>query len=164
MQRHYTIILVQQITHLKALSRSLADIPHRIVFGKRKVEERIKAKSRFESGKIKLVIASTVFTKGVDIKRVDAIIDAAGLKSKNDAIQKFGRGVRLHEDKSGLLYFDIADIDPDNPDNSFAKASKSRSRAFKGAGIRVGKFFWEEDGELEDAYAWAQKLLQKELK
>lgn len=169
----YVIVLVERIRHLKMLSKRLQDVEHRLVFGEKKVQERIKAKKKFEKGKVRLILANKVFKKGVDIRRVDVIIDGAGLKSKNDALQKFGRGVRLHHDKEGLLYFDIDDVDPMKDKirsynrnrkrkmklHSQHRAASSRKRAFVAAGIPVSDTEWE--GTARDAYRKGEKLLRK---
>lgn len=128
------VLLVEWIDHLKLLSELLSDIPHRLVYGAVLSEDRIKAKAGFDRKEIRLLIANKVFTKGVDIKTVDCIIDAAARKSKTDCVQKFGRGVRLAEGKTGLVYFDIADMD-----NRFEKASLSRRAGFLAAKIKVFK-------------------------
>lgn len=128
------VVLVEWVQHLKELASRFRDIPHRKVFGQVKMAGRIRAKEKFDEGKINLIIANRVFQKGVDIKQVDMIVDACALKSKNSAVQKFGRGVRLAEDKSGLIYVDIGDLA-----ERFELATKRRARAFKAAGIPVFK-------------------------
>lgn len=158
----YVIILVQRIRHLQNLSRRLEDVPHRLVYGEKEVTDRQVSTRKFEKGKIKLIIANQVFKKGVDIKRVDVIIDCAAMRSQNDAIQKFGRGVRLHSDKRGLLYFDIADTDQNNSRNNFRKASRRRKSAYVATGIRVQDYRW--DYNVPQLYRKAEAFLEKELK
>ena len=175
-KKKYVIILCQRIRHLKLLSKRLEDVPHITVFGEKHVTERIVAKKKFEKGKIRLLIVNQVFKKGVDIKRVDMMIDCAGLKSSNDAIQKFGRGVRQHIEKHGLLYFDLADYDPKpkiekefdgtvhRKYNSFHVAARRRKRAYKSIGIPVKDFEWDDDSSIVDLYSRADKFLRKEMK
>lgn len=168
----YTIVLVDRLKHLSRLSHRLEDVPHKIVAGTFRgegisVETRMKHKKRFEKGKIRVILANKVFKKGVDIKRVDVIIDGAGKRSKNDAIQKFGRGVRKHIAKYGLLYFDISDYDiydkHRKKQNSLAVAAKSRRRALIQAGITVKKFVWKDEGDSKKLFKFAEKSLQKEI-
>lgn len=160
----YGIVLVERIRHLKRLSKRLQDVKHSVIYGEKKVEDRYKDRDRFEKGKLPLILANRVFKKGVDIKRVNMIIDGAAMKSKDDALQKFGRGLRLHENKSGLLYFDIADIDSDNKANRFAKAARMRKKAFLQAGIKVLDIPWNEAMEVRIIYLRAENALKKELK
>jgi superfamily II DNA or RNA helicase len=130
----YTIVLVDRVQHLKDLGNALDDVRHKLVFGERKVEDRVDSKERFETGDLRLLIVNKVFKKGVNIKRVDVLIDGAGMKSKNDAVQKYGRGVRMADGKKGLIYFDVADVG-----NRFEKAAKSRRAALKKVGVPVYK-------------------------
>lgn len=115
----YVIVHVERLKHMKFLAKRLkkAKVAHELVAGtvdgeKMEVSTRRKVIRKFEAGKIRCIVTNKVFKKGVDIKRVDLELDAAALKSKDDALQKFGRGVRRHEEKSGLLYMDMADVDP----------------------------------------------------
>lgn len=151
----YVILLAERVAHLKELSQAFKKIDHDIVIGERAVEDRIESKAQFERGQLRLLLASKIFTKGVDIKRVDVVIDAAGLKSKNNTQQKYGRGVRLCDGKQGLIYIDIGDIG-----NRFEKAAKSRRAALKKLGIPVYKV----DSELgaERILELAEKKLRKQ--
>lgn len=152
----HTIVLMERVQHLKDFSGRLDGIPHNLVFGQISPEDRIDAKKRFDDGKLKVILTNKVFKKGVDIKKVDLIIDAAGMKSKNDAVQKYGRGVRLCDGKEGLIYIDIADIG-----NKFEKAALSRRTALKRIGVPVYKV----DSELgaKRILELARKRLQKLL-
>jgi superfamily II DNA or RNA helicase len=130
----YVIVLLERIRHLKETSRRLDGIPHDLVYGDKHVSQRIASKAEFEKGRIRLILANKVFKKGVDIKRVDIIIDGAGMKSRNDCIQKYGRGVRMCDEKEGLIYIDICDRF-----NKFEKAGKARRHALKSIGVPVYK-------------------------
>lgn len=173
-QGKYIIALVTRVKHLKRLSDRLKEIPHRIVSGTFKgrhikVVDRIESKEKFEAGELRLLIANTVFKKGVNLKRVDMIVDADAGRSENDAVQKFGRGIRKHEDKLGLLYFDINDWDTLNPDNWFHIASRYRTRALQRAGVKVHKVYWNAGQTtakalLVNAEQWLKKHIEKETK
>jgi len=169
----YIIVLVERLKHLDHLSKRLElyDVPHIVVAGsfrgkKIKVSRRYKAKDKFEKGKIRVILANKVFKKGVDIKRVDFIIDAAGRQSANDAIQKFGRGIRRHADKEGLVYIDISDYDDYDVDrkkkNWLAVAAKRRRRALRKAGIKVYRYDSEQG--IKGLFKNADKWLRKELR
>ena len=169
----YIIVLVTRVKHLKKLSGRLRAIPHRIVSGtfkgqKIEVKDRIESKSKFEAGDIRLIIANTVFKKGVNLKRVDMIIDCDAGRSENDAVQKFGRGIRKHEDKLGLIYFDINDWDEANPKNWFHIASRYRTRALQRAGVKLHKVIWRETTTaktlLVNAQKWLEQHINKETK
>lgn len=155
-QGKHIIVLLERIAHLELLSRRLDGVPHNLVFGAISSEERIDAKKRFDKGKLRVILTNKVFKKGVDIKKVDVIIDGAAMKSKNDAVQKYGRGVRLCDGKDGLLYFDIAD-----KNNRFEPAAKRRRSALKRIGVPV----YRVNSELgvEKIFDLAKKRLEKLL-
>lgn len=174
-ERKYTIVLVDRLKHLEEISERLHGIPRRVVAGSYKGTgipklDRIESQSRFEGGKIRVIIASKVFKKGVSINRVDVIIDAAARKSKEDAIQKYGRGVRKHKHKNGLIYFDISDWDAydaqkrrgrNEHKNWLYTASKRRIRALKAAGIPVIPFRIKSGSrrEIKEMFAQAEDSL-----
>lgn len=131
-QRH-VLLLVQRVAHVQRLSKAFSATVHRIAYGEIDKVSRASSREEFERGEVNLIIANQVFKKGVSIRRIDVILDMAEMKSKNDALQKFGRGLRLHPDKTGLLYIDFGT----QGNNRFSKAAKSRLRAFKSAYLPV---------------------------
>lgn len=132
----YILVLVERIQHIKNLESLLQkqDMDFHSVYGAKRAEERIASKARFESGFTRILVGNKVFKKGVNIKRVDVIIDAAAMKNRNDAVQKYGRGVRLAAEKDGLIYIDIADYG-----NRFEKSAKIRRAALKKIGVPIFK-------------------------
>jgi superfamily II DNA or RNA helicase len=173
----YVIVLVDRLKHLEEISERLHGIPRRIVAGSYKGAgipklDRIESKSRFEKGKIRVIIASKVFKKGVSINRVDVIIDAAGRKSREDAIQKYGRGVRLHKHKKGLIYIDISDYDrydaekrrDEEGKNWLYTSAKRRIRALKAVGVPIHKFELNSGSrnEIKRVFRKAEQWLSKQ--
>lgn len=166
-QGRYVIILVSRVAHVKAvadalntaadrlaMTRSIQPFTYGVAYGKVGKQSRIDTIKDFEAGKIKIIVANVVFEKGVNIKRVDAIIDMAEMKSKNSAVQKFGRGVRLHKDKTQLWYIDIG-----TQTGRFGKAAKSRARALKAEAIPVDKIKVEDASQaLATIKKWAVKV------
>jgi superfamily II DNA or RNA helicase len=133
-QDRRVILLVSRIAHVKELQAEFSDFEYGLAYGKVDKKQRISTLERFERGELKLIIANVVFEKGVDVKRVDVVCDMAEMKSKNTAVQKYGRGVRLHADKADLLYIDFgADA------GRFGKAARSRARALSDEKIPVTK-------------------------
>jgi superfamily II DNA or RNA helicase len=133
MAGRYVLVLAERVEHIQDISERLKGIKHRLVFGKVKQTTRKQSRDDFEAGDVRLIIANKVFKKGITIKRLDAIVDAAEMKSKNDVMQKFGRGLGLHEDKTELLYIDFGTFGG----GRFHKAARSRARMLKDAGIKV---------------------------
>jgi superfamily II DNA or RNA helicase len=137
----FVIVLVERIKHIQLLHDALMDVPHRVVCGLKKVEDRLNSRKLFEEGKIKLIIANRVFKKGIDIKKVNVILDAAAMRNKNDAVQKYGRGIRMCEGKAGLIYIDIYDKTPAGAKqrHRFETSAESRRAALKSRGIVSGR-------------------------
>ena len=106
------VVLPERIAHLKDLEERFikSNRKPKVCYGAVKVSDRRKFIKKMDASKATLIIANQVFKKGINVKRVDVIVDCAQRSNKNDTGQKLGRGVRLHDDKKGLLYFDIASI------------------------------------------------------
>jgi superfamily II DNA or RNA helicase len=154
----HIVVLLNRVQHLKDLSDSLDGVKHQLVFGEVHVSDRVRAQRRMEESKLRVILTNVVFKKGINIKKLDLIIDGAGMKSKNDAVQKYGRGVRLADGKDGLIYVDISDIG-----NKFEKASMSRRSALKRLGVPIYKVSSELGAEkiLELAEAKLKKELER---
>ena len=118
-------VLVERIKHLKRLHKRLKDYDPKIFYGAIKVADRKKQLITFDKGKDNLILANQVFTKGINLKRIDVVIDCAQRGNKDDAQQKYGRAVRLHTEKAGIYYFDMF------TEGKMEKAAKSRKGAFR---------------------------------
>jgi hypothetical protein len=64
-------------------------------------------------------------------------VDAAAMSGRNGVIQKFGRGVRVGDGKTNLLFLDIADRG-----NHFEDAARARLRALKELGVKIVDVMW----------------------
>jgi len=154
-QKLAIVVLADRIPHVRLLRAALKKYSPRAIYGKVKEDERKKIIRSFEKERSNLIIASRVFTKGVNIKRISLIIDTAQKPNKDDALQKLGRGARLHESKkdSGIIHIDIST----SPENK--KAGNSRKNAFKKAGIPVKVIDWTET-DVKEILSTARKLLK----
>jgi superfamily II DNA or RNA helicase len=130
----YVLILVERVRHVGVLHKLFKDTKHRLAYGGIKKSRREQSQDKFEDGSVRLMIANGVFKDGINLKRVDTIIDMTEWPSKDDTLQKFGRGVRKHQDKKSLLFIDYS-----TSSGRFRKAGVSRLRAWKAAGLPVTK-------------------------
>jgi len=157
-RRHkFVVCLVDRVAHVERLVERIKDLKVAAIYGKIRKQERMSSKKSFEKEKLQVLICNKVFKKGVDIKRADVIIDGASMKSTNDARQKYGRGVRLHEAKRGLIYFDIGDKIPTDGHNRFKRSATSRRRALKQQGVATIKTVWADNAD--QIYTEAEKHL-----
>lgn len=148
-RKKYVVVLVERVAHIHEMSRLFRKFPHSLAFGHVAAKDRFAAVKSMNDGETNLIVANTVFKKGIDLSRLNVIIDAAAKKSAEDAIQKFGRGVRKHADKNGLIYFDIAD-----ENNRFEKAASKRKSAFKSVGVPIIKL----PANIEQKHGWAKSI------
>jgi superfamily II DNA or RNA helicase len=158
-RKKYVVVLVERRQHIQDMSKLLRKIPHLLAYGAIHSRDRFAAVKEMNAGEVNLILASSVFKKGIDLSRLNVIIDAAAKKSNEDAIQKFGRGVRKHVEKNGLIYFDIADSG-----NRFERASKKRRSAFKSVGIPIIQHYYinnNDNGWISTLFDKAEYKLQK---
>ena len=137
---HRVIVLAERIGHLRVLSQMLNDTTHRLLHGAYSHQDRYAAKEAMDTNELPLILASRIFSKGIDIKKVDVIIDATGMPGRNGVIQRYGRGVRVGEGKTDLLFLDIADRG-----NRFEEAARARLRALKELGVEIKDVAWRGD-------------------
>ena len=108
------LILVDRIEHgeiLKELISKSAPTKH-VTFINGEVEEddREHIKSLMESNNDVVCIAITkIFSTGVNIKNIHYLMFANAWKTRVSIIQSIGRGVRMMENKSRVVLFDIHD-------------------------------------------------------
>ena len=147
------VVLVERLAHLEGLRCRLQDLNPGVMCGVVEKTERTAAIKSMDSGKLPLILATRVFSKGVDITQVSLVIDASGQPSPNSAQQRYGRGSRKAEGKDGLLYVDITDRG-----NRFAHAANSRCRALRALGVPIIE--QEYRGNAGEILETAQKSLE----
>jgi superfamily II DNA or RNA helicase len=90
------------------------------------------------SGYPGIVIASTIFDEGIDVRPLDALILAGAGKSSTRALQRIGRVIRSYQNKQDAIVIDFFD------DVKYLRAhSKRREKLYKSESefkvIKVGK-------------------------
>lgn len=89
------LMLYRDLSHGERLADLFPNsIRVELVSGKTKRSSRDGVKDRFESGQTDIIIASTIYDQGVDIKELDALLPCAGGKSTGRALQRVGRVIR----------------------------------------------------------------------
>lgn len=89
------LLLFREHKHGEILRDMLPEgINYRYVHGKLSGDERTKIRKDFESGKVDLIIASTVYDQGVNLPALDALVLADPGKSTAKALQRVGRVIR----------------------------------------------------------------------
>lgn len=110
-----TLILVTQINHgvrIAEIIQEVYGINVSFISGKSGMKKRKQAIQDMRDGKISLLIASTIADVGLDIPRLQCIVEAGAGKSSVTALQRLGRIMRPFEDKSGCTFITYRDSAP----------------------------------------------------
>lgn len=122
-----TLVLVQQLEQGRMIQRYITDVPTRFVHGSSSQTERREALDDLASGRLPLLIASSIFDEGVDVPAIGALSVAGGYKASHKTLQKIGRGLRKSEGKDHVLCFDYWDAHGEH----LEKQSRSRAKTYK---------------------------------
>lgn len=106
-----TLILVTQIKHGEYLENiiNLSGVHCDFISGKSGMKKRKQAIQDMRDGKISLLIASTIADVGLDIPRLQCIVEAGAGKSSVTALQRLGRIMRPFENKDTCLFISYRD-------------------------------------------------------
>jgi superfamily II DNA or RNA helicase len=125
------LILTKLIAHGVYLKQVIPKSEH--LYGDTKKEEREKIFEAFTSGSLDVLISTiSIFAEGIDIPKLDMVINAAANKGDVKTIQVLGRVLRKLEGKSNAYYIDFHDVT-----KFFALASSSRKKALRNEGHNV---------------------------
>lgn len=109
-----TLILVTQIKHGQAIEELLKEyiefnVEVTFISGKSGMKKRKKAIQDMRDGKISLMIATTIADVGLDIPRLDCIVEAGAGKSSVTALQRLGRIMRPFNNKESCTFITYRD-------------------------------------------------------
>lgn len=139
------LMLFREIKHGKSLLSRIPDgIRTRMVTGSVSAIERDAIRQDFKDGQIDLLLASTVYDQGIDIKELDALILCGGGKSTAKALQRIGRVIRGNREgnKVDALVVETFDQEKYVQRHSFARYSiyKSESAFLLQAGPAMSQY------------------------
>lgn len=106
------LVLVNYIEHGEMLKRAVErECNANVMFlhGSDNMKDREKGKTALSSGKVQVLIASTIFDEGIDIPEIDGLVFAGGGKAQHLYIQRLGRGMRPRPGKTSLTVVDFYD-------------------------------------------------------
>ena len=109
-----TLILVTQLKHGEAIAEIIRQygIDVSFISGKSGMKKRKQAIQDMRDGKISLLIASTIADVGLDIPRLQCIVEAGAGKSSVTALQRLGRIMRPFDNKNSCLFITYRDTAP----------------------------------------------------
>lgn len=102
-----TLILVREIEHGKTLEKMIKNSV--FVHGNMTTSKRRKNIDDLKSGKLKIMIATSIADEGLDVPRLGALILAGSGKSSTKAFQRVGRVIRKHNEKKNAIVIDFMD-------------------------------------------------------
>lgn len=133
----FVAVLVENRVHLRALDKRFANLKHATLSGSVKVKERREAFAAMIREDLHLILATRVFSKGIDVPNLDAIVDATAFPGRNGVIQRYGRGTRVEKKKKGTIFFDVTDVD-----SPFEEAGEARIAALRETGAEIISIDW----------------------
>jgi superfamily II DNA or RNA helicase len=110
-----SIILVNHLKHLDALVTFLStEISDKyviyVVHGGVDPKERERIRTSMNNEKNVIVVATyATMSTGINVKRIHNVILGSSSKSEIRVLQTIGRGLRTHEDKDGVIVWDLCD-------------------------------------------------------
>ena len=110
------LITVDEIKHGEILDKRLWTfkqklfIPHQFVNGSEIMEIRNKALADFERGDLRVLIATNIFSEGLNLPNIDVLALAGGGKAAITLLQRIGRGLRTGGNTEYLHIIDTADF------------------------------------------------------
>ncbi|MCI0556992.1 MAG: DEAD/DEAH box helicase, partial [Nitrososphaera sp.] len=109
---HPCLILVKTIEQAESIKFKCAamGVPFfPFLTGNASAAERRQAVADLRSGKLKALMATTIWDEGVDVPEIEKVILASGGKSPVKLLQRIGRGLRKTEDKNTVQIVDFQD-------------------------------------------------------
>ena len=110
--RDKILVIVTEIKHgenLKELFKKNG-IETEFCSGSMSVSDRAKLLKKLENGKLNVLIASTIFDEGIDIKAIGGVVLAGGGKSIPALYQRIGRSMRKKKEDNYCVIIDFWDM------------------------------------------------------
>lgn len=101
------LVLCRLKQHFARLAEGIQDMGIEVacLWGDTHTAERDEAKQMFADGEIRVILATTIFDEGEDVKGIDAIVLAEGVSTNTSALQRIGRGMRPDSDDVWVVDF-----------------------------------------------------------
>lgn len=109
-----TLVLINYIAHGETLEAILQDMGAPAVFisGKSRMKHRKQVIQDMRDGKAPIVVASTIADVGLDVPRLQTVVEAGAGKSSVTALQRLGRVMRPFEGKDACYFITYRDNAP----------------------------------------------------
>jgi len=125
------LILTKLVAHGECLQSVIPGSQY--LYGATSKKDRAEMFEQFSKGDLNVLVSTiSIFAEGIDIPRLDVVINASANKGEVKTIQVLGRVLRKLEGKENAKYIDFED-----PHQFFRVASLARKRAFRKEGHNI---------------------------
>lgn len=133
--KEYPAVLMKTREHVRQVSRVLErkKIRYIALTGVSKIELRLKILEDMRNEKPRVVLFTTIFDEVLDVPALRALIIAGSGRSVRQTIQRIGRGMRIHKNKSKVRVFDFFD----ETHGYLRSHSRIRRRIYEEEGYKV---------------------------
>ncbi len=142
------MVFVTSLRHGSLLTKKLnaLGITSRFISGSAKLHTRKAACEQLANGRLDFIVATRVFSEGVNIPSLRTVISAQAGKSVVTTLQQIGRGMRVTATKKTMTLWDFGD----KGDHKFNEHAKARIAAYQREGYRciVDTNLWPEAGQI----------------
>ncbi|MBR3252842.1 DEAD/DEAH box helicase family protein [Candidatus Saccharibacteria bacterium] len=125
-----TMIFCRSVEHAENIARLIdgAEVVHSRIDG----QECLRRIARFRKGQTTTIVSVDQLNEGVDIPQADVIVFLRSTVSPVVFFQQFGRGLRLHDEKEGVLILDfVGNCERLEMINDFDQEIKTRQESLK---------------------------------
>jgi len=130
------MVFVRRIPHGQELANLARKRGLNVAYvdGSKDTSQRRKAVEDLGNGRLDFVVATKVFTEGVNVPELRCVINGAGGKSVIEALQQVGRGTRTTSTKTSFRVYEIGD----KGERMLHDHARERLRAYRREGYAVG--------------------------
>lgn len=106
------LVIINFLQHGTNISELLTEynVPHEFLYGDLPKEMRKQHLDDMKSGKLKVLISTSLIDEGVDIKGINTLIIGAGGKSLRQVLQRIGRALRKKDVDNTTQIYDFIDM------------------------------------------------------
>lgn len=130
------LVFVRQVDHGHTLTTALrkAGLLVEFVWGTSGTARRDAAIRNLRNGDLDVVVCSVIFQEGIDVPELEAVVNAAGMKSTIATLQRLGRGMR--SDKGRKTTFEVWEV-KDEGNKYTKKHANARLLAYRKEGYEI---------------------------
>jgi len=129
-----TLVFCRTKSRSDAVARGLerAGVPTVTIHSDRTMEQRMKALEQFRAGKVRVLVATDVVSRGIDIEGISHVVNYDVPGNPEDYVHRIGRTARAGASGSAFTFVDIREF-PELDAIEMLIDTRSRSRTSRGS-------------------------------